>query len=160
MLKVSAFYLEKQRSFILKKIFFKPYHQDTSKRWCVLSQFSRRFWEKYPILLVTRFLPLKCHFGQLQYQTKSIRHFGFQFRFRSKIKIIVSVVHYFTSSHVFTTMISNSFYNCSGSGISYAKSFCCHTSEKGNQTRFKPETKIIFKEDILYKVSHNFITPR
>ena len=43
-LKVSAFYLEKQTSFIPKKIFFRPYRQDTSKRWRVPSQFSRRFW--------------------------------------------------------------------------------------------------------------------
>jgi len=34
MLKVAAFYLEKQKSFIPKrKIFFKPYRQDRSKRW-------------------------------------------------------------------------------------------------------------------------------
>ena len=43
-LKVSAFYLEKQKSFIPKKICFWPYRQDTSKRWRVPSQFSRRFW--------------------------------------------------------------------------------------------------------------------
>ena len=44
MLKVSAFYLEKQKSFIPKKTFFRLYCQDTSKRWRVPSQFSRRFW--------------------------------------------------------------------------------------------------------------------
>ena len=54
--------LKNKKVLFLKKIFFWPYRQDTSKRWRVLSQFSRRFWEKYPILLVTRFLPLKCHF--------------------------------------------------------------------------------------------------
>jgi hypothetical protein len=42
-MKVSAFYLEKQKSFIPKKKIFKPYHQDTSKKWRVPSQFSGRF---------------------------------------------------------------------------------------------------------------------
>ena len=45
-LKVSTFYLEKQKSFVSKKILFRPYRQDKSKRWHVVSQFSRRFWVK------------------------------------------------------------------------------------------------------------------
>ena len=41
MLKVSAFYIVKNKKVLfLKKIFFKPYHQDRSKRWCLLSKFS------------------------------------------------------------------------------------------------------------------------
>ena len=35
--------LKNKKVLFLKKIFFRPYHQDTSKRWRVLSQFSRRF---------------------------------------------------------------------------------------------------------------------
>ena len=42
-LKVSAFYLEKQKSFIPKKNFFKPLSISKTKKLCLLSQFSRRF---------------------------------------------------------------------------------------------------------------------
>ena len=36
--------LKNKKVLFLKKIFFWPYRQDTSKRWRVPSQFSRRFW--------------------------------------------------------------------------------------------------------------------
>ena len=32
--------LKNKKVLFLKKIFFKPYHQDRSKRWCLLSKFS------------------------------------------------------------------------------------------------------------------------
>ena len=41
MLKVSAFYLEKQISFIPKKIFFRPLSIKT-KKFCLLTQFSAK----------------------------------------------------------------------------------------------------------------------
>ena len=41
-LKVSAFYFEKQKSFISKKKIFRPL--SISKKLCLLTQFSRRFW--------------------------------------------------------------------------------------------------------------------
>ena len=50
--KVSAFYLQKQKSFIPKKIFSNPYRQGRSKRWRSLTQFSRRFCIAYCILLL------------------------------------------------------------------------------------------------------------
>ena len=43
-LKVSAFYLERQKSFIPKKIFFLAVVNFKTKNLCLLTQFSRRFW--------------------------------------------------------------------------------------------------------------------
>ena len=43
-LKVSAFYLEKQKSFIPKKQFFLAVVNIKTKKLCLLTQFSRRFW--------------------------------------------------------------------------------------------------------------------
>ena len=40
--------LKNKKVLFLKKIFFWPYRQDTSKRWRVPSQFSRRFWVRVP----------------------------------------------------------------------------------------------------------------
>ena len=44
MLKVSAFYLEKQKSFIPKKIVFWPFSISKQKKLCLLTQFSGWFW--------------------------------------------------------------------------------------------------------------------
>ena len=44
MLKVSAFYLEKQKSFIPKKNIFLAIVNMKIKKLCLLTQFSRRFW--------------------------------------------------------------------------------------------------------------------
>ena len=46
--------------------------------------------EKYPILGVTRFLPLKCTFGKWQYRPSR-----FRFWYCTQIKTVFSVVHYF-----------------------------------------------------------------
>ena len=46
MLKVSAFYLEKQKSFIPKK--FLAVVNIKTKKLCLLTQFSRRFWQRLP----------------------------------------------------------------------------------------------------------------
>ena len=47
MLKVSAFYLEKQKSFIPKKYFLAVVNIKT-KKLCLLTQFSQRFWVYLP----------------------------------------------------------------------------------------------------------------
>ena len=44
MLKVSAFYLEKQKSFIPKKIFFRPLSISKQKSFVYWPNFQRRFW--------------------------------------------------------------------------------------------------------------------
>ena len=46
-LKVSAFYLEKQKSFIPKKNIFKPLSISKQKKLCLPTQFSRRFRVKH-----------------------------------------------------------------------------------------------------------------
>ena len=46
-LKVSAFYLEKQKSFISKKMFFCAVVNIKTKKLCLLTQFSGRFWIRF-----------------------------------------------------------------------------------------------------------------
>ena len=48
-LKVSAFYLEKQKSFIPKKKKFLAVVNIKTKKLCLLTQFSRRFWVQFDI---------------------------------------------------------------------------------------------------------------
>ena len=48
-LKVSAFYLERQKSFIPKKKFFLAVVNIKTKNLCLLTQFSRRFWWKHVV---------------------------------------------------------------------------------------------------------------
>ena len=48
-LKVSAFYLEKQKSFIPKKNIFLAVVNIKTKKLCLLTQFSGRFWPLYYI---------------------------------------------------------------------------------------------------------------
>ena len=50
-LKVSAFYLEKQKSFIPKKKIFLAIVNIKTKNLCLLTQFSRRFWGESPFKL-------------------------------------------------------------------------------------------------------------
>ena len=63
-LKVSAFYLEKQKSFISKKKFFWAVVNIKTKKLCLLTQFSGRFWLtslnfkilwKFPIFAMEKF---------------------------------------------------------------------------------------------------------
>ena len=62
--------LKNKKVLFLKKIFFRPYRQDTSKRWRVPSQFSRRFWRTF----VTNFKTIHCtqylHSTYLPYWTR------------------------------------------------------------------------------------------
>ena len=58
MLKVSLFYLEKQKSFIPKKIFFEPFVNTKTKKLCLLTQFSGKVLEWLTSSKTSSFLDL------------------------------------------------------------------------------------------------------